>query len=1178
MTIDFVHLHVRTEYSISDSIVRVPQLIRAARRARMPAVAVTDRSNLFAMVKFYKAAIAQGIKPIVGADVWIEAAANRTGQSPLVLLCRNQQGYRNLTRLLTLAYAEDQVEGRPVLRQNWLNRDHTRGLIALSAGAHGDIGQALLAGKTDLAARHLDQQVELFNGDFFIELHRTGRPWEEEYLEQAVRLASDMQCPLLATNDVRFIGLEDFEAHEARVCIQQGYTLDSQDRPRHYSGQQYFRDTAEMRELFEDLPEALSNSVEIAKRCNLSLNLGASHLPEFQVPDGTPAEDYLEQHSRKGLAMRLKQPSTTSRLAAAKEVYEERLDHELSVICRMCYPGYFLIVADFVQWARDNAIPVGPGRGSGAGSLVAYALGITDLDPIEHKLLFERFLNPERVSMPDFDIDFCMEGRDRVIEYVGNRYGRERVSQIITYGTMGAKAVIRDVGRILGQPYGFSDRIARLIPMELGITLREALEQDAELRELYETDDEVQSIIDLSKQLEGLVRNASTHAGGIVIAPQPLTNFMPLYRAEDDITAVTQFDKDDVEAIGLVKFDLLGLRTLTIIDRTVRMINKTVKGDAQASLDMRKIPMDDAPTFNLLKSRRTRAVFQLESRGMRDLIRRLQPDHFDDIVALVALFRPGPLQSGMVDLFIERKHAKDANAIDYLHPNLEPVLASTYGVILYQEQVMQIAQGLAGYSLGEADLLRRAMGKKKPEEMAKQRSVFLKGAMGNGISQGDASYIFDLIEKFAGYGFNKSHSVAYAVLSYQTAWLKAHYPAAFMAAALSSDMDNTDRLETLKRECDAMNLSVLPPEVNQSVEQFSVEAANAIRYGLAAIKGMGIAAASAICDSRKKINKYKDLYDFCNGVDQKKVTRRAMEALIKAGALDALGPNRPSLLAALPGAHGQAEQNARAQEAGQDDLFSGGSSITAIAEMVVIRDWTSNDLLVAERESLGLYLSGHPFDQYLADCPHIATGYIGNIAAGKSETNHGAYGSKSSREVTLAGILTDIRKRGNRVTMYLDDSTGRLEITMFQESYQRYRHLLEGEAVRVVSGTLQHDDFINDWRLSVKGIEDIDCVIEQKAHQLVIHWLADTETNLDVTKLQTILEPFRPGQCNVSLYYATPSAEARLQLGADWSVRPSRALRDQLAEAIGVKSFRFIYQKRRAADPLGRVVPAQSGL
>ena len=1166
MTVDFVHLHVRTEYSIADSVVRVPELIRAARRARMPAVAVTDRSNLFAMVKFYKAAIAQGVKPIIGADLWVEAIGARSGRAPLVLLCQNQQGYSNLTRLITLAYVEGQVDGRPVVRQSWLNPEHTRGLIALSAGPRGGIGQALLEGKTDLAARQLDQQVELFAGDFFVELHRTGRPQEEEYLEQAVRLASKTQCPLLATNDVRFIRAEDFEAHEARVCIQQGYTLDNPERPRGYTEQQYFRDPAEMRQLFEDLPEALTNSVEIAKRCNLSLSLGDNHLPNYDIPDGTSSEKYIERRSRNGLATRLDELSAVGRAVTDTDVYERRLDRELSVICRMGYPGYFLIVADFMQWARDNDIPVGPGRGSGAGSLVAYVLGITDLDPIDHDLLFERFLNPERVSMPDFDIDFCMEGRDRVIEYVTDRYGKDRVSQIITYGTMGAKAVIRDVGRVLGQPYGFSDRIARLIPIEVGITLRAALEQEAELRELYETDDDVRTTIDLAKQLEGLVRNASTHAGGVVIAPSPLTDFMPLYRAEDDTTAVTQLDKDDVEAIGLVKFDFLGLRTLTIIDRAVRIINAQIRGDAEAPIDIRRIPTDDARTFQLLQSRSTRAVFQLESRGMQDLIRRLRPDHFDDIVALVALFRPGPLQSGMVDTFIERKHAKDADAIDYLHPDLEPVLASTYGVILYQEQVMQIAQRLAGYSLGEADLLRRAMGKKKPEEMAKQRSIFIKGAMANGVSQNSASHIFDLMEKFAGYGFNKSHSAAYAVLSYQTAWLKAHYPAAFMAAVLSSDMDNTDRLEVLKRECDAMNLSVLPPDVNQSVEQFSVETGSEIRYGLAAVKGMGGAAASAICIGRSKDNKYNNLYDFCNKVDHQKLSRRAMEALIKAGALDALGTNRPSLLEALPRAHGQAEQHARAQEAGQDDLFGGSSSIVAVAGIAKIADWSETELLAAERESLGLYLSGHPFDQYLADCPYIASGYIANVAAGESRTNNGSNGPRSSRDVTLAGILTDIRKRGNRVTMFLDDGTGRLEITLFRESYQRFRHLIGSQAVRVVSGTLRHDDFIDGWRLNVKDIEDIDRVIERKASQLVIHWLANGETDLDAEILHAILEPFRPGQCDVSLYYATPSAEARLQLGADWSVRPSRALRDRLSEAIGVKSFRFIYQNRLAMN------------
>ncbi len=835
----FVHLRLHTEYSLLDGIVRVPELMAAVAGAGMPAVALTDQSNLFAMVKFYKEAQSAGIKPLIGVDVWVRESGERMPPSRLVFLCQNLIGYRHLTQLVTRSFLEGQQRGAPMLERGWLEPATMRGLIVLSGGQEGDIGQALARGKAGEAARCLARWQGLCGDRFYLEVQRTGRSGEQAYGEAVLDLAREHGVPAVATNDVRFLTRAEFEAHEARVCIHDGALIADPGRPRRYSEEQYLKSPAEMAELFADAPELLLNTIEIAKRCSLEINLGSSMLPAYPVPPGTTTEEFLRQEAHRGLVSRLEEAKSLRGAARDAGAYAARLDLELGVICSMGFAGYFLIVADFIRWARGNGIPVGPGRGSGAGSLVAYVLGITDLDPIEHDLLFERFLNPERVSMPDFDVDFCMEGRDRVIDYVANKYGRDRVSQIITYGTLAAKAVVRDVGRVLGHNYGYVDKIAKLIPFEIGITLDKALEQEDELRRLYAADPEVHELIDLARKLEGLARNAGTHAGGVVIAPSVLTDFTPLYCEEGGTTPVTQFDKDDVEAAGLVKFDFLGLRTLTIIDWAVRDINRDRASCGQPPLLMSALPMDDAATYRLLKSCKTTAVFQLESRGMKDLIRRLQPDRFGDIVALVALFRPGPLQSGMVDDFIARKHDTSGATIDYLHPDLKGVLEATYGVILYQEQVMQIAQILAGYTLGGADLLRRAMGKKKPEEMAKQRSVFVGGAVARGVREGQASHIFDLMEKFAGYGFNKSHSAAYALLSYQTAWLKAHYPAAFMAAVLSSDMDKTDKVVTLIDECAGMGLSVQPPDVNESVYAFRVAGPASIRYGLGAIKGVG---------------------------------------------------------------------------------------------------------------------------------------------------------------------------------------------------------------------------------------------------------------------------------------------------------------------------------------------------
>jgi DNA polymerase-3 subunit alpha len=1160
MSTRFVHLHLHTEYSIVDSVVRVKDLMAAAAEAQMPAVAMTDQGNLFAMVKFYRAARRRGLKPIVGAETWLLGPRDEAGPSRLLLLCRDIGGYQNLARLLTRAYLEGLDTGVPVIAADWLTSESVAGLVALSGGREGGVGRDLLGGRSVQAQQTVERMQELFGGDFYIELQRTGRPREEEYNRSAVEIAANTGCPVVATNDVRFIRKQDFEAHEARVCIQQGRVLNDADRPRQYSDQQYLRSEQEMVELFADLPEALENSVEIARRCNLTLSLGEAHLPPYEVPAGLTADEFLAQEARAGLAERVS-PDTGG---GVPEIYDNRLQIELDVICRMGFAGYFLIVADFIRWAKENDIPVGPGRGSGAGSLVAWVLGITDLDPIEHDLLFERFLNPERVSMPDFDIDFCMEGRDRVIEYVGERYGRERVSQIITYGTMAARAVVRDVGRVLGHSYGFADRIAKMIPHEVGMTLDKAMSQEAELRSLYESDEEIRGTIDLAKQLEGLVRNAGKHAGGVVIAPTKITDFTPLFRVEGEKTAITQFDKDDVEAAGLVKFDFLGLRTLTIIDWAVKTINAQCLGPDDEPVNIRTIPMEDAGVFKLLQSCRTTAIFQLESRGMRDLIKRMQPDHFDDIVALVALFRPGPLQSGMVDDFITRKSGNNDIAIDYFHSDLEQLLAGTYGVILYQEQVMQIAQKLSGYSLGEADILRRAMGKKKPEEMANQRSKFIDGAADNGVNRGLASRIFDLIEKFAGYGFNKSHSAAYALLSYQTAWLKAHYPAAFMAAVLSSEMDDTDKLVILKRTCEEEGLDLLPPDIRDSDYAFQIRGDKAIRYGLGAIKGLGKNAAEQILLARAE-GEFQDLDDFCHRMATPKVGRRAIEALIKSGAMDGFGLNRPTLMALLTDSLTGAEQAARARDAGQNDMFSPDSKPVADRPAVEHPDWSFRQRLDAEREALGLYMSGHPFDQYRSDGPFISSGTISSLVRAQPVKNANDKPWSNGREISVAGLVTSLRKRGGRVTLDLDDGESQIEVTLFQEAYERFRHLLTANTIVVISGSLKFDDFIDGWRVTAKEVTDIDRVIESRRPNLIIRWREDVNGALDPGHLKHILEPFRPGSCGISLFYARDDAQARLRLGADWSVRPSRELREQLSEIVGLDGFRFIYGSPRSA-------------
>jgi len=1164
VTQPFVHLHLHTEYSIVDSTVRIPGLMARAADETMPAVALTDMGNLFGLVKFYRQGFAKGVKPLIGVDLRLRNPDEDERPFSLVLLCQDQGGYRNLTRLVSRSYLEGRRRGVPLVDSEWLQPSTMSGLIALSGGINGDVGRALLAGHADLAGERLRRWLALFGDRFYLELTRVGRPGEEAWLQQTLLLATAHAVPVVATNDVRFLEADDFDAHEARVCIQEGRTLADAERPRLYTTEQYFKGSKAMAELFDDIPEAIENTVEIARRCNLDLRLGETFLPAFPVPDGQSTGDFLRTEARRGLAKFLeakaaREGSAADRLEEMAVPYRARLEDELDVICDMGFPGYFLIVADFIRWARDQQIPVGPGRGSGAGSLVAFVLGITDLDPLRYDLLFERFLNPERVSMPDFDIDFCMEGRDRVIDYVAHRYGRERVSQIITYGTMAAKAVIRDVGRVLGHPYGFVDRIAKQVPFEVGMTLDKALADDDELARMYREDEEVAGIIDLAKALEGLVRNAGKHAGGVVIAPSALTDFTPLYCEDGGANLVTQLDKDDVEAAGLVKFDFLGLKTLTIIDWAVRTVNAV---DPAADLDITAIPMDDPKTFALLQACRTRAVFQLESRGMRDLVKRLQPDQFDDLVALVALFRPGPLQSGMVDDFVARKHDVNRADIDYLHPDLKPVLESTYGVILYQEQVMQIAQILAGYTLGGADLLRRAMGKKKPEEMAKQRAVFVAGATERGVAQATATRIFDLMEKFAGYGFNKSHSAAYALLSYQTAFLKAHYPAAFMAAAMSADLDHTDRLVMLKDDCRKLGLEILVPSVNRSAHRFSVTDAGAILYGLGAIKGVGQSAVDAIIGEREAGGDFTSLAEFCRRVDLEKVNRRALEAMIKSGAMDDFGVSRRQLVQELPEALQGADQEARARAAGQDDLFGlVAAEPPCDATAVRLEEWNERERLVSEKEALGLYLTGHPFDAVRRDARFLVDGKLADIASEpppQTATGERNY-AQPRREVTVAGLIMDVRKRGNRVTVVLDDDSGRLEVSLFSEAFQEFRHLLSKDEIVVVTGALRYDDFVGAWQVNARTVLHIDRVIETRAKSMILRLAPNGQGQALLHRLHDVLLPFREGDCDVAVQYTGSNAAARLNLGPDWTVRPSRELRDKLTELLGQNSVRLLY-------------------
>ena len=1148
----FVHLRLHSEYSVTDGIVRIDEAIARAATDGMPAVALTDSCNLFGMVKFYQAARESGVKPVIGADCWLQNTVDRDKPSRVLLLAASRKGYLRLCELLSRAWLRNQHRARAEIDKGWLVAEGTEGLIALSGASGGDIGQALLADNGPAAEKLAREWAALFPGRFYLELQRAGFPQTETLVARTVKLAGTLKLPVVATHPVQFLSPDDFKAHEARVCISQGYVLGDQRRPKQFTPEQYFKSQDEMAALFADIPQALENAVGIARRCNLTIELGKSKLPEFPTPKGVTIEAFLQRTSNEGLAARLEKlyPDPGARETNAPR-YRERLEFEIKTIVQMGFPGYFLIVADFINWAKKNGVPVGPGRGSGAGSLVAYSLGITDLDPLRYDLLFERFLNPERVSMPDFDIDFCQDGRDKVIGYVRDKYGAASVSQIATFGTMAARAVVRDCGRVLDLGYNFCDQIAKLIPFQPGktITLKMAREMEPLLAEREEKEDEVRQLLELGEKLEGLTRNVGMHAGGVLIAPGKLTDFCPLYAAEGTENVISQLDKDDVEAVGLVKFDFLGLTTLTVLDWAVRYVK--LLGDPD--FDLEKLPLDDKASYQLLSAGNTTAVFQLESSGMRDMIRKARPDRFEDIIALVALYRPGPMD--LIPDFIERKHGRQR--VEYVDERLVPILSPTYGIMVYQEQVMQIAQVIGGYTLGNADLLRRAMGKKNQEEMDAQRDGFVSGAEKNGLSRNKANVLFDLMEKFAGYGFNKSHAAAYALVAYHTAYMKTHHASAFMAANFSAVMDDTDKVRSLHKDSVANGLTVLPPDVNTSDYRFTPVDAKTIRYGLGGIRGSGRSAIESIIAARNADGPFKSLFDFCRRVDKRLVNRRAMEAMVRAGAFDSIDPGRASLLASVGLAMEAAEQDER--QASQESLFGDPSeSRSAAFRLVESRPWDMKQRLVEEKTALGFTLSGHLFNAYAHDLQGFTSTPLAKL-------------SPVQGAVWLAGVIASVRvqmtRRGKMVVVTLDDGTAQVEVTVFNELHDKHRDKLKEDALLVAVCKVQapRDESFAGLRVSAEDLLDLATLRSRYANNLRL----DINGQADARKLKDYLAPFKTngagGGCGVVVHYHNGVAEVDVALSADWRVRPDEQLINQLEDWLTPERVKVVYAFTAAA-------------
>jgi DNA polymerase-3 subunit alpha len=1138
----FVHLRLHTEFSVVDGTNRIDDIVRAAAADGQPALAITDLGNLFGAIKFYKEARGKGVKPLIGAEIVMEGLGKDPGVlSRMILLVQGSQGYLNLSELLARAWTRNVVKAQAVVKLEWL-KELSEGLILLSGAQAGPVGQALVQGDAARATDLALQLASIFPHRFYLELQRAGRHDDGVQVAGAVQLAARLNLPVVATHPVQFTTRDDYEAHEARVCISEGEILGNPRRVRRFTPEQYFKSTAEMQALFADVPSALANSAEIARRCNLSLVLGKPQLPDYPTPGGMPIEAYFRLASQEGLEERLRHLyPDEARREQQRPRYQERLDFEIATILKMGFPGYFLIVGDFINWAKNNGCPVGPGRGSGAGSLVAYALKITDLDPLEYNLLFERFLNPERVSMPDFDIDFCQANRNLVIDYVKDKYGKDAVSQIVTFGTMAARAAIRDVGRVLDMSYTFCDGISKLIPNKPGqhITIDGAIKAEPVLAERLEKEDEVKTLLALAQKLEGMTRNVGMHAGGVLIAPGKLTDFCPLYQQPGSDSAVSQYDKDDVEAIGLVKFDFLGLATLTILEIARELIVRRHKGQEQFAFE--NIALDDAETYRLFADGRTEAVFQFESRGMQGMLRDAKPTRLEDLIALNALYRPGPMD--LIPSFVARKHGREP--VEYPHPAVAEMLSETYGIMVYQEQVMQTAQILGGYSLGGADLLRRAMGKKKAEEMAEHREKFRAGALAtHNIPQEKADEVFDLMEKFAGYGFNKSHAAAYSLLAYHTGWLKVHYTAEFFCANMTVEMDDTDKLKVLFEDALKFGLRFDPPDVNRGSYRFEPVSDTVIRYGLGAIKGTGEQAIEAITRARDEGGPFRSLFDFCVRVDRTRLNKRTVEALIKAGAFDSLQLNRAALAASIDRAFDFA--NAAAANVHQGGLFDLGGdddhgSSTQEPELVEATPWGVKERLTLEKTAIGFYLSGHLFDEVAREVRQFVRRPLEEL--------------KDSREPQLlAGIVTDFRiingQRGKLALFKIDDKSGVIDARADEALINANRQLFRDDELVIVMGKLQPDRFSGGLQLTVNQVWDLPAarcrfgkylrVAVNGAAPDISRLVKEFPARREMTEQGELLRGL-PVRLSVERQHAAVCARAELQLGDEARFFPSDA-------------------------------------
>ena len=1160
----FVHLGIHTEFSITESIVRIPDLIKAAVNDEMPALALTDLSNLHAAVKFYKKCLDQGIKPILGSVIRLNNAEQK-----VTLLAMSNIGWRSLTELVSQGFIEGQQLDIPCVQKQWV-LDQNQDMIVL-LGLHSDVGKMLNSSNPQKAEPLLEEWIEKFGNRVYLALTRTDRPDEEYFIAEAIKLAQKYNIGVVAHNDVHFVAATDYEAHEARVCIADGYVLGDNRRPRSYSTEQYFKTATQMTELFSDIPAAIENSYHIAKRCNVSLRLGFNDLPDYPIPDGHTIDSFFAHVSEQGLEERLdflypieKRDQDWSEI---RKVYDDRLAYEIGTILDMGFPGYFLIVMDFIQWSKSNGVPVGPGRGSGAGSLVAYSLKITDLDPLRYDLLFERFLNPERVSMPDFDIDFCISGRDRVIDYVARHYGREAVSQIATFGTMAAKGAIRDVARVLGKPYGLADRISKMIPTKpIGVDLRGALDIEPQLKDIITNPsnpdhEDAAEIWEMALKLEGITRNTGKHAGGVVIAPGKITDYSAVMCDADGTNRVAQFDKDDVESAGLVKFDFLGLRNLTVIEDAIQNINKRIGPDQ--AVDIVHIPLDDPKAYLIFAEANTTAVFQFESVGMKKMLKEARPSKFEEIIAFVSLYRPGPMD--LIPDFIHRMHGGE---FEYLHPLLEGVLEPTYGIMVYQEQVMQAAQYCAGYTLGGADMLRRAMGKKKPEEMVKQRQIFIEGAAEKEIDEATANHIFDYMEKFAGYGFNKSHAAAYALIAYQTAWLKAYYPAEFMAAVLTSEMQNTDSVVFLIDDCRSNQLEVVPPSINMSFYKFHASDEKTIVYGLGAIKGVGEQAMQSVIDSRVQDGPYTDLFDFCHRIDLKKINKRTLEALIRSGALDCLGIDRASIMAQLPEAVQAADQARHNRETGIMDLFGEVEEVQR-KPLKPVKAWSDEVRLKGEKDTLGLYLTGHPIDVYRTELKSFISVRINEL----TPTRRGV-------TTVFAGLVLDVVNFPNRMMVTLDDGTARIEVSANHERFQRFKEIIQVDRVVVIEGEIYEREGYDRPMGRLTKAFSLNEIRQKRANSIQIKLLPEHFSPSLSQDLQKILLPFCDvDMCNhipLQLHIDYAYASAEVHLGLNWKVAPQDALLAQLRDYFGKEVIHIEYQvKSKAAKAVQYTQPTK---